>query len=118
MDNITIVEGISSGSPTIRGGACKAGNFEKGSGVTLDANGKLNNVSVNSKSGLTVEELSKGIPHPKVGATTAGQIRQAGGDVIASPTSGNPNHATLHGITPQQAEDIFNPTIPNPAKQE
>jgi len=102
----------------VRGGTCKAAQFENGSGVTLDAGGKLQDVSVNSMNNLSVKELSKSIPNNQIGVTTVGQIKQSGGSVISSPTSKNPNHATLNGIAPQEAEKLFNPTINNPAKKE
>lgn len=97
-----------------RGGSCTADKFANGSGVTVDASGKLNGVSVNSAAGKSLDELTVGIPHNKVGVTTVGDVRKAGGDVIPSPTKNNPNHATLQGITPQQAQDLMTPTVRNP----
>ena len=100
-----------------RGGGCKADNFANGTGVTLDDAGKLNGVSVNSAPGASVKELSATIPHSKVGVSTVGDVRRAGGDVVRSPTAHDRNHATMSGITPKQAEELFTPTIPNPNKQ-
>ena len=72
-------------------------------------------VSVESAAGKSVEELSANIPHGKVGVTTVGDVRAAGGDVI--PTSGtSPNHATLTGLAPEQTSSLLTPTIPNPTK--
>lgn len=88
----------------VRGGLCTPESFAKGSGVTIKDE-KLQNVSVNSKAGLNAAELAKGLPHQKVGVTTVGQIRKVGGDVISSLGSGN--HATLSGISPQQASQLF-----------
>ena len=99
-----------------RGGTCTADRFTNGSGVTLDANGKLNGVSVNSAPGKSLEELTRSIPNGRVGVTTVGKVRAAGGDVIPSPTPNNPDHCTLCGISPKQAEELFTPTIPNPSK--
>jgi hypothetical protein len=31
--------------------------------------------------------------------------------------AGNPNHATVDGLTAQQLEGLFSPTVPNPAPQ-
>lgn len=87
-----------------------------GSGVTSDAAGKLDGVSVNSAPGKSLEELTKGIPHNKVGVTTVGDVRKAGGNVTASPTKNNSNHATLSGITGKQAEKLMTPTVKNPSK--
>ena len=65
---------------------------------------------------MSVEELSEGIPNGKVGVTTVGDIRSHGGDVIPSPSSSNPNHATLSGITAEIAEMLFQ-LIPNPSRK-
>jgi RHS repeat-associated protein len=98
----------------VRGG--KPENIPNGTGVTIGADGKLNGVSVNGANGASVPELSKGLPQGTVSTTTAGQVRAAGGDVIPSPTAANPNHCTMCGITPQQAQKIMK-NIPNPDKK-
>ena len=85
---------------------------------------KLQDVSVNSAADKSVQELAApnletgypGLPHNQVGVTTVGQVRAAGGDIVPSPTEINPNHATLSGITPQQASALFTPTVKNPNK--
>ncbi|KQT28482.1 hypothetical protein ASG22_19975 [Chryseobacterium sp. Leaf405] len=100
----------------IRGGTCLACQFENGSGVIIDAKGLLNGVSVNSAKGLSISDLSVGIPNGKIGTTTVSQIKALGGKVIASPTKNNPFHSTLSGITAAQAEKLFNPIIKNPLK--
>ncbi|WP_080423856.1 RHS repeat-associated core domain-containing protein [Burkholderia ubonensis] len=97
-----------------RGGSCTAEKFRQGSGVTVGADGKLDGVSVNSATGRSLDELTDGIPHGKVGVTTVGNVRAAGGDVVASPTRNNPNHATLSGITAERAEALMTPTVRNP----
>lgn len=107
-------KGLPDSAQVCRGGTCAADKFTSGSGVTLDASGKLQGVSVNSGAGKTVEQLSEGIPNKQVGVTTVGDVRRAGGDVIPSPTANNPNHCTLCGITPQQAKQLMTPTITNP----
>lgn len=66
----------------------------------------------------SVSELSKSLPHAKIGTTTAGEIRKAGGDVIR--TSGNsPYHATVTGLGPEKASGLLTPVInnPNPLKK-
>ena len=98
-----------------RGGACLADSFKNGSGVVVDGTGKLDEVSVNSAAGKTLDQLTEGIPHNKVGVTTVGDIRAAGGDVIPSPTKNNPHYATLSGITAKQAEALMTPTQKNPS---
>lgn len=52
---------------------------------------------------------------PEVGVTTVGDIRAVGGDVIPSPTRNNPNHATLSGITAEQAQNLMTQTQRNPS---
>ena len=71
-------------------------------------------VSVNSAPGASVKELSGTFPNKQVGVSTVGDVRAAGGDVVASPTPKNPNHATMGVITPEKAEELFTPTVPNP----
>ena len=98
-----------------RGGSCLMRAFESGTGVTMDADGKLQNVSVTAAPGRTLAELSLTLPHARLGCTTVGDIRHVGGDVIADPRGPiNPFHCLIHGITPSQAETLFTPTVPNP----
>jgi Pretoxin HINT domain len=97
-----------------RGGTCTADRFATGSGVTIDEAGNLQGVSVNSAPGASLEDLTKTIPNKQVGVTTVGDVRAAGGKVVSSPTPSNPTHATMSGITPKKAEELFTPTVPNP----
>lgn len=96
-----------------RGGTCKAQQFAEGSGVTIDDNGGLQGVSVNV--GTSVDQVTEGIRNGQVGLTTAAAIRALGGEVVASPTRNNPLHATLSGLTADQAAALFE-TVPNPNK--
>ncbi len=108
----------------VRGGQNLLENFVNGSGVTVEAEGTLQGVSVNSAHGSTVEELTAPIPQSgypgilnnQVGVTTVGEVRKCGGDVVLSPTRTNPHHATLSGLTPEQASRLFRPTILNPTR--
>jgi hypothetical protein len=108
----------------VRGGLNSPDSFSKGSGVSAGPAGKLTGVSVNSGAGLSLEELTApnprtgypGIPHNQVGVTTVGAIRALGGDVVPSPTRTNPYHATLSGLTAEQASDLFRPTVKNPSR--
>ncbi len=108
----------------VRGGQNLPENFAKGSGVTVGADGNVHGVSVNCAPGLPVQELTApnaqtgypGIPNNQVGVTTVGAVRACGGEVKASPSRTNPHHATLSGLTPQQASDLFRPTVPNPSR--
>src|SRR4051812_12462458 len=89
----------------VRGGQNLPENFAQGSGVTVGEDEKLQDVSVNAASGLSIEELTAsrpqtgypGILNNQVGVTTVGAIRALGGDVVSSPTRTNANHATLSG---------------------
>jgi hypothetical protein len=109
----------------VRGGQNLPANFAQGSGVAVDADGKLQGVSVNSGAGLSLAELTAanpqtgypGIPHNQVGVTTTGAVRAAGGDVTSSPRRNNPLHATLSGLTPEEASRLFRPTVPNPNRR-
>ena len=109
----------------VRGGANLPESFARGSEVTLDVSGNVHGVSVNAGSGLSLEELTvpnsrtgyPGVPHNQVGVTTVGKIRAQGGAVVQSPTKRNPNHATLSGLTPEQASELFRPTVKNPSRK-
>jgi hypothetical protein len=109
----------------VRGGLNLQENFVRGSGVTIGADGKLQGVSVNAGAGSSVAELTAanpltgypGILNNQVGVTTAGAIRAQGGEVDPSPMRANPNHATLSGLTPEQASALFRPTILNPSRR-
>jgi hypothetical protein len=108
----------------VRGGQNLPANVAAGSGVTVDSGGKVHGVSVNAAPGLTVKDLTApnprtgypGIPHNRVGVTTVGKVRELGGDVVPSPRRKNPNHATLSGLTPEEASRLFRPTVKNPSR--
>lgn len=97
-----------------RGGLCKADNFSEGTGVVENADGTLSNVSTQARPGASVETLSQPFRNGRVGVTTAGRIRRAGGEVILDGTKGNPNHATVNGLSAEQLEALFTPTVTNP----
>jgi hypothetical protein len=109
----------------VRGGQNLPENFAQGSGVQVGMGDKLDGVSVNASANLSVQDLAApdfqtgypGILNNQLGVTTVGEIRRLGGVVTASPTRSNPNHATLSGITPQQASELFRPTISNPHRR-
>src|SRR5216683_2684441 len=106
----------------VRGGQNLPENFVNASGVTVDSGGKVQGVSVNAAAGCSVKDLTApssqsgypGIPHNQVGVTTVGKVRALGGEIIPSPSKRNPNHATLSGLTPEQASRLVRPTIKNP----
>ena len=94
-----------------RGGSCTAESFANGKGVTTDpATGKLSGISTGV--GKSVAEASANIPHSKVGVTTTGDIRAAGGAV----TNNHGNHANVSGITATKAAELFKNVEKNPNK--
>jgi hypothetical protein len=107
----TITEQIPDEALVVRGGRNRPEDIRRGTGTHPSG---VTGVSVESASGVSTAELAKAIPHGQVGVTTVGEVRKAGGDVIR--TSGrSPYHATLTGLTPEQASQLLTPTIPNPA---
>ena len=109
----------------VRGGQNLPENFADGSGVALGEGNILEGVSVNAAAGASLDDLTApvselgypGIPHGQIGVTTVGAIRAAGGDVVPSPRKRNPTHATLRGLTPEQASQLFRPLRPNPSRK-
>ena len=96
----------------IRGGRNRPEDIARGTGIHPSG---VTGISVESAAGVAVTELAKLIPHGQVGVTTAGEVRRMGGDVIR--TSGrSPHHATLTGLTPEQASFLLTPVVPNPAR--
>lgn len=108
------VEQIPDEAIVVRGGRNRPEDIQRGIGTHPSG---VTGISVECAVGSTIEELTTTIPHRQVGATTVGEIRKAGGEVIR--TSGRSSyHATLTGLTPQQISKLLNPTIPNPARQQ
>jgi hypothetical protein len=95
----------------VRGGGNTPEHVRKGMGTHPSG---VTGVSVESAPGATVEELSGPIPHTKIGVTTVGRVRAAGGDVIRT-RGRSANHATLTGLTPEQISGLLTPTVPNPS---
>jgi hypothetical protein len=97
--------GIPDSAVVVRGGSNTAEQLIKGA-ESVAPDGTLAGVSVNAGDGMSVEELSSwprpqdspwGIPHGKVGVTTAGEIRGAGGGIVADPLPDNPYHCLISG---------------------
>lgn len=97
----------------IRGGRNRPTDIVRGTGTHPSG---VTGVSVESAVGVTVAELAAAIPHRQVGVTTVGEVRKAGGDVIRT-VGRSPHHATLTGLTPEQASCLLTPPIPNPARR-
>ena len=64
---------------------------------------------------MCLADLCEYIPNAKVGVTTAGDIRAAGGDVVI--TSGRGYHVTITGISPEDLSNLFGDPVPNPWRQ-
>jgi hypothetical protein len=110
---MTVASRIPDEAFVVRGGRNRPEDFRRGTQIHPSG---ITGVSVECALGLSVEELAVGVPHRQVGVTTVGVIRQAGGDVVR--TSGrSPYHATIVGLSPEEAARLFAPTIPNPAKK-
>ena len=97
-----------------RGGTCTAQRFREGSGVSIGGDGRLGGISVNASAQVDLKVLSTSIPNRELGVTTVGAIRIAGGDVISSPSSRNPYHCVMSGLTSEAAQILFTPVQPNP----
>lgn len=97
-----------------RGGSAVGANSVEGiaSGVGTHPSG-VTGFSAESANGATLSNLGANIPHNQVGTTTAGEIRNAGGDVI-STAGRSPNHATVTGLSPSKAHELLTPTVANP----
>ncbi|MBL0028891.1 MAG: flavoredoxin [Rhodanobacteraceae bacterium] len=98
----------------VRGGSAEGANSVQGiaTGTGTHPQG-VTGFSAESANGATLCELCTNINHNQVGVTTAGEIRAAGGDVVA--TGGrSPNHATVTGLTPEKANSLLTPTQANP----
>ena len=97
-----------------RGGTCLAEQFANGSGVKVDpVTGKMTGVSTQAKPGATIDVLAEPFKNGKVGIATVGDIERAGGIITldgklnSSTGTSIANHATVDGLTPQQAEALF-----------
>ena len=114
VDVEKVIDDLPNNALVCRGGTCEIQKFLDNSNNIIDSEGKLVNASVNSAPGKTVEELAENIPNNQIGVTTVEEVRNLGGNVVPSPSKSNPYHATLSGITPQQAQNLLTPTIQNP----
>ena len=96
----------------VRGGQNRADDIRRATGTHPSG---VTGISVQCAANTVIEVLASGIPHGRIGVCSVGEVRAAGGDVIR--TSGrNEYHATLTGLTPEEASRLLQPTIPNPAR--
>ncbi|NUF79770.1 RHS repeat protein, partial [Snodgrassella sp. ESL0323] len=122
IDPLGLHEILSDNDIVCRGGTCEAENFKNGNGVKTDANGKLSGVSTQAAPGADLETLAKAFNHNQVGIATVGEIEKAGGTITLDGESNvkgphKMNHATVSGLTAEQFEQLFTPTVKNPAKK-
>jgi len=97
----------------VRGGRNRPEDILRGTGTHPSG---VTGISVECKSGVSLEQLARLIAHSQIGTTTVREVRAAGEDVIR--TSGkSPNHATLTGLTPELASALLTPTVANPASR-
>ncbi len=107
------MERIPNEALVVRGGRNRPEDIKRSTGTHPSG---ITGISVECAVELSVAELAMTIPHAQVGVTTVGEVRSSDGDVIR--TSGrSPNHATLTGLTPEQASLLLTPTIANPSQQ-
>jgi hypothetical protein len=97
----------------VRGGRNQPEDLRRGTGTHPSG---VTGTSVECAASLSVEELAAAIPHGQVGVTTVGAIRAAGGDVVRT-LGRTPHHATLIGLSPEDASRLLTPTVPNPARK-
>ena len=96
----------------VRGGRNLPEDVRRGTGTHPCG---VTGVSVECSEAVPLNELSETIPHGQIGTTTVAAIRAAGGDVVR--TSGrSPYHATLTGLTADEASRSLTPTFVNPAR--
>jgi hypothetical protein len=107
---------LSDSDLVVRGGgaARNGGNSVEGitRGTSTHPSGATG-FSAEASPGASLCDLCANVPNNQVGVTTVGEIRAVGGDVVV--TSGrSPNHATVTGISPEEANRQLTPTQPNP----
>ena len=108
-----MAEAIPDAALVVRGGRNQPENLRRG--MATHPSG-MRGVSVECAEGMSVDDLAACIPHNQVGVSTVGAIRAAGGDVVR--TSGRSrHHATLIGLSDEEASRLLTPTILNPAKR-
>jgi hypothetical protein len=108
------METIPDDALVVRGGKNRPEDIRRGTGTHPSG---VTGVSLESAAGMTVEQLAAAIPHGQVGVTIVGKVRAAGGHVVRT-TGRSPNHATLTGLTPDQASQLLTPTVVNSVKQQ
>ncbi len=117
-DKVADVARIGDNALVVRGGSAAGANSAEGiaKGTGTHPAG-VTGFSAESANGTTLCQLCANVAHNQVGVTTAGQVRAAGGDVVA--TGGvSPTHVTVTGLSPQQANSLLTPTQTNPVPRD
>ena len=97
----------------VRGGTNTAERIAAGA-ESIDGAGMAHGVSVNSAPGMSAAQLARGIPHNKIGITTVGAIKGAGGKVVADATAANPTHCLVSCISPEALSKLLTPVVTKP----
>jgi hypothetical protein len=108
----------------VRGGACAADSFFKGSGVKnedgaqpTDPAAKLFHISTNTDLKTSapngLRDLGSTMPHKTIGVADSTAIEAGGGTLQPSPSRSNPWHTDLGNVTKDEATALF-VTQPNP----
>lgn len=108
-----MAERIPDEAVVIRGGRNLPVDLRRGTRIHPSG---VTGTSVECAEGMSMEELAVAIPHGQIGVTTVGTIRAASGDVVGT-SGGSPHHATLVGLSPEEASRLLTPTIPNPVRK-
>ena len=94
-----IAEPIPDEAVVVRGERNRPVDIARGTGTHPSG---VTGVSVECAVGLSIAELAIAIPHSQLGVTTVREVRREGGDVVRT-TGRSPYHATLIGLTSEQA---------------
>ena len=108
-----MTENIPDNAIVVRGGRNRPEDIQRGTATHPSG---ITGVSVESAEGVSIAELANAIPHRQIGVTTVEAIRRTGGDVVRT-TGRSAYHATLTGLSSQQASKLLTPTILSPASE-
>jgi hypothetical protein len=100
----------------VRDGINTADRFINGSGVTIDAQGNLQGVSVQTFPNTSVQQVSQRqyLPYNQIGVNILNPVNAAGAAVIPFSYAEQSLSRYNGGISPQTSESLFTPANPNP----
>ncbi len=103
--------GLPNSATVARGGAnITPESIVKGTGTHPSG---VTGFSAECAGGNCLRELGNWIRHNKMGTTTVGDIRAAGGQVVKI-SGRSPDHVTVTGLDPSDASRLLSPSVPNP----